>query len=75
MDNFKTYNIKNFVHLKDYSYPVYIGNLHEITIFDFAKEIIKLTNPDQKIIFKELQVEDPMQRQTEIRLAKKLLNR
>ncbi len=60
--------------LSDYSYPVNIGNPHEITILDFAKEIINLTNTDQKIIFKDLPTDDPMQRQPDITLAKKLLN-
>jgi dTDP-glucose 4,6-dehydratase len=58
----------------DYSYPVNIGNPHEITIKDFAEEIIKLTNSDQKIIYKNLPVDDPLQRQPDISLAKKLLN-
>jgi dTDP-glucose 4,6-dehydratase len=60
--------------LSDYAYPVNIGNPHEITILDFAKEIIKLTYTDQKIVFKDLPVDDPMQRQPDISLAKKLLN-
>lgn len=60
--------------LSDYAYPVNIGNPHEISILDFAQEIIKLTNTDQKIIFKALPVDDPMQRQPDISLAKKLLN-
>ncbi len=59
--------------LSNYSYPVNIGNPYEITILDFAKEIIKLTNTDQKIIFKDLPTNDPMQRQPDITLAKKLL--
>ncbi len=58
----------------DYSYPVNIGNPHEITIKDFAEEIIKLTGTDQKIIYKPLPADDPMQRQPDITLAKKLLN-
>lgn len=58
----------------DYSYPVNIGNPHEITIKDFAEEIIKLTGTDQKIIYKELPTDDPLQRQPDITLAKKLLN-
>lgn len=58
----------------DYAHPVNIGNPHEITIRDFAEEIIKLTETDQKIIYKELPVDDPMQRQPDISLAKKLLN-
>ncbi|GAA3777198.1 SDR family oxidoreductase [Corallibacter vietnamensis] len=57
----------------DYSYPVNIGNPHEITIKDFAEEIIKLTETDQKIVYKELPKDDPLQRQPNISLAKKLL--
>jgi len=57
----------------DYSYPVNIGNPHEITIKDFAEEIIKLTGTDQKITYKELPKDDPLQRQPDITLAKKLL--
>ncbi len=58
----------------EYADPVNIGNPREISILDFAKEIIKLTNTNQKIIFKDLPVDDPMQRQPDIALAKKLLN-
>ncbi|WP_250433647.1 UDP-glucuronic acid decarboxylase family protein [Hanstruepera flava] len=57
----------------DYSYPVNIGNPHEISIKDFAEEIIKLTGTKQQIIYKELPVDDPLQRQPDISLAKKLL--
>jgi len=57
----------------DYVYPVNIGNPNEISIKDFAEEIIKLTNTDQKIIYKDLPVNDPMQRKPDITLAKKLL--
>lgn len=60
--------------LSDYNKPVNIGNPHEITIRDFAEEIIKLTGTEQKVIYKELPVDDPMQRQPDISLAKKLLN-
>ena len=59
--------------LSDYSYPVNIGNPHEITISDFAEEIIKLTGTTQKVIYKDLPVDDPMQRQPDITLAKKIL--
>jgi dTDP-glucose 4,6-dehydratase len=58
----------------DYPYPVNIGNPNEITIKDFAEEIIKLTNSQQKIIYTELPVDDPLQRQPDISLAKKLLD-
>ena len=57
----------------DYSQPVNIGNPDEITILDFAKEIIKLTGTDQKIIYKELPKDDPMQRQPNIEIAKREL--
>lgn len=57
----------------DYSQPVNIGNPDEITILDFAKEIIKLTGTDQKIIYKELPKDDPMQRQPNISIARKVL--
>ncbi len=58
----------------DYSYPVNIGNPHEITIKDFAEEIIKLTGTTQKVVYKALPIDDPMQRQPDISLAKKLLD-
>ncbi|UZO81882.1 SDR family oxidoreductase [Aquimarina sp. ERC-38] len=57
----------------DYVNPVNIGNPNEITILDFAKEIIRLTNTDQKIIYKPLPVDDPMQRQPDITRAKTIL--
>lgn len=57
----------------DYVYPVNVGNPDEITILDFAKEIIKLTGTDQKIIYKELPLNDPMQRQPDITKAKEIL--
>jgi dTDP-glucose 4,6-dehydratase len=60
--------------LSDYSLPVNIGNPHEITILDFAEEIIKLTGTDQKIIFRPLPQDDPMQRQPDISKARKILN-
>ncbi|TWO33971.1 SDR family oxidoreductase [Seonamhaeicola sediminis] len=59
--------------LSDYSYPVNIGNPHETTIKDFANEIIGLTGTSQKVVFKDLPVDDPMQRQPNIELASKLL--
>jgi dTDP-glucose 4,6-dehydratase len=59
--------------LSDYALPVNIGNPDEITILDFCKEIIKLTGTDQKIIYQDLPVNDPMQRQPDITKAKELL--
>lgn len=57
----------------DYAEPVNIGNPDEITILEFAQEIIKLTGTQQKIIFKPLPQDDPLQRQPDISLAQKLL--
>lgn len=58
----------------DYVYPVNIGNPDEITILDFAKEIIGLTQTEQKIVYKELPIDDPLQRQPDITLAKQILD-
>ncbi len=58
----------------DYVEPVNIGNPFEISIKDFAEEIIKLTGTTQKIIYKDLPVNDPMQRQPDISLAKRILD-
>ena len=59
--------------ISDYSDPVNIGNPDEITIREFADEIIKLTDSDQKIICKPLPEDDPMQRQPDITRAKEIL--
>lgn len=56
-----------------YNQPVNIGNPDEISISDFAEEIIKLTGTDQKVIYKDLPVNDPKQRQPDITKAKALL--
>ena len=59
--------------MSDYHLPVNIGNPDEITILQFAEEIIKLTNTTQKIITKPLPQDDPKQRQPDITKAKQLL--
>jgi dTDP-glucose 4,6-dehydratase len=58
----------------DYAYPVNIGNPSEITISQFAEEIIQLTGTNQKVIYKDLPVDDPKQRQPDITKAKEILN-
>lgn len=58
----------------DYVYPVNIGNPDEISIADFAEEIIKLTGTDQKVIYKDLPVDDPKQRRPDITKAREILN-
>lgn len=57
----------------DYVYPVNIGNPNEITIADFAEEIIRLTKTEQKVIYKPLPTNDPLQRQPDITKAKEIL--
>ena len=58
----------------DYHMPVNIGNPDEITIKDFAEEIIKLTGTTQKIIYKDLPMNDPLQRQPDITKAREILD-
>ena len=59
--------------LSEYHLPMNIGNPDEISIGDFAEEIIKLTGTMQKVIYKELPENDPMQRRPDISKAKKIL--
>lgn len=58
----------------DYHLPVNIGNPDEISIKEFAEEIIELTGTSQKIVYKELPENDPLQREPDITKAKKILN-
>jgi dTDP-glucose 4,6-dehydratase len=59
--------------MSDYVYPVNIGNPVEITLKEFAEEIIKLTGTGQKITYKPLPVDDPKQRKPDITKAKVIL--
>lgn len=59
--------------MSDYVQPMNIGNPDEITIAEFAEEIIKLTGTQQKVIYKELPKDDPKQRQPDITRAKAIL--
>jgi dTDP-glucose 4,6-dehydratase len=60
--------------MSDCSDPVNIGNPDEITIKDFAEEIIKLTGTNQKVVYHPLPTDDPKQRRPDITLARELLN-
>ncbi len=60
--------------MSDYHMPVNVGNPDEISILDFAKEIIALTNSDQKIILEDLPQNDPKQRKPDITKARELLD-
>lgn len=57
----------------DYAYPVNIGNPDEITINDFAKEILALTNTQNKLVYLPLPENDPKQRKPDTSRAKELL--
>ena len=60
--------------LSDYAQPVNVGNPSEITIFDFAQEILKLVNnPKAHIVFNPLPVDDPKQRRPDITRANQIL--
>ncbi|NNL07904.1 MAG: SDR family oxidoreductase [Croceitalea sp.] len=59
--------------MSDYVEPINIGNPDETTIKEFAEEIIKLTGTNQKIVYKPLPQDDPLQRQPDISRAKEIL--
>ena len=59
--------------LSDYALPVNIGNPNEISLKDFAEEVLKLTGSDVKIVYKDLPKDDPKQRQPDITKAKEIL--
>ena len=59
--------------MSDYHMPVNIGNPDEISLKDFAEEILALTGNKVKIVYKPLPVDDPKQRQPDITKAKKFL--
>ncbi len=53
--------------------PVNLGNPGEFTIRELAEKVIELTGSRSKLVFKPLPVDDPLQRQPDISLAKKVL--
>ena len=59
--------------MSDYAQPVNIGNPIEISLKDFAEEIIQLTGTTQKIVYKDLPKDDPKQRQPDITKAREIL--
>jgi len=58
----------------EYIYPVNIGNPNEITIKQLANILIELTNSKSKLVYKQLPLDDPTNRNPDIKLAKKVLN-
>jgi dTDP-glucose 4,6-dehydratase len=59
--------------MSDYDLPVNIGNPTEMTMLQFAEQIIKATKSKSKIVFRPLPQDDPKQRKPDIAKAKKLL--
>lgn len=60
--------------MSDYTLPVNLGNPQEITVLEFASEILRLVNnPKAHIVFKELPVDDPKQRRPDITKARTIL--
>jgi len=59
--------------LSEYTQPMNIGNPDEISLKDFAEEIIALTGTKQQIVYKELPKDDPKQRQPDITRANRII--
>lgn len=59
--------------MSDYTHPVNIGNPDEITLKEFAEEIIHLTGTEQKIVYRPLPTDDPKQRKPDITKATEIL--
>ena len=59
--------------MSQYDQPVNIGNPSEITLKEFAEEVIQLTGTQQKIVYKPLPVDDPKQRKPDITKAREVL--
>lgn len=57
----------------DYSLPLNLGNPDEITISEFAEEIIELTQSDQRVVYRDLPKDDPKKRQPDITKAREIL--
>ncbi len=61
--------------LSDYHLPVNIGNPQEITLLQFAEEILKLIDTKSKIVYLPLPKDDPKQRKPDITKAKNILKK
>jgi dTDP-glucose 4,6-dehydratase len=60
--------------MSDYAQPVNLGNPDEISLKDFAEEIIRLTGTTQKIVYHPLPKDDPKQRKPDISRAREILD-
>ncbi|MDB5191184.1 MAG: family oxidoreductase [Segetibacter sp.] len=59
--------------MSDYASPLNVGNPVEITLKEFAEEVLKLTGTGSKIVYKPLPVDDPKQRRPNITKAQQIL--
>jgi dTDP-glucose 4,6-dehydratase len=59
--------------MSDYHMPINLGNPDEISIKDFAQEIIDLCGSSSKLVYGDLPVNDPLQRRPDISKAKEIL--
>jgi dTDP-glucose 4,6-dehydratase len=60
--------------MSDYAMPVNIGNPTELTVLEFAREIIRVTGARSKIVYRPLPQDDPKQRRPDITRARKILH-
>ena len=60
--------------MSDYGLPVNIGNPHEMTVLEFAREILRATGSASRIDFRPLPADDPKQRRPDITRARQLLD-
>jgi UDP-glucuronate decarboxylase len=58
----------------DFTGPINLGNPHEFTILQLARRVIALTGSSSAIVFRPLPSDDPVQRQPDISLARRVLN-
>ena len=59
--------------MSDYDLPVNIGNPREMTMLEFAEQVVRLTRSRSRLVFKPLPQDDPKQRQPDISKARQLL--
>ncbi|MDK2831281.1 MAG: dTDP-glucose 4,6-dehydratase [Methanolobus sp.] len=59
--------------MSDFTEPINIGNPAEMSVLEFAEEILGIIDSDSKIIFKELPIDDPKVRRPDISRAKEVL--
>ena len=58
----------------DFVGPINLGNPNEISMNQLASKVLKLTQSESKLVFKDLPQDDPMRRKPDISLALKNLN-